>query len=210
MRTTIRSSTFETNSSSSHTYIRASKEDYEAWKRGEKVLDGKYNAETQSTEYVITDKSGLGDDEGRKHTYEDIQKYYSMIGGDSVPLFKAYQKHVDTDEWEECNDRLVLSMRKVLKGIEEWKDYNDDDSSAFREAVRIMKKKTEIKEEDIDWFLGVLCDMDKKWYLIPDRRFKRLREMLDSIWCDYDLEQSKFMDTDDDGENVTVHIWGRC
>ena len=38
MKITIRGSVFETNSSSSHTFIHIKKETFEAWKRGEKIL----------------------------------------------------------------------------------------------------------------------------------------------------------------------------
>jgi hypothetical protein len=126
LKTTIRASVFETNSSSSHTYIHVTKETFEAWKRGKKVLiekgidchmtegtsrgkiftEGFYNATYKERDFVDeertrTDKSLYG----TMLTYEDMLEYLSELGCATVRRSEAKEEYI-VEEWED--DEFLL------------------------------------------------------------------------------------------------------
>jgi len=120
MKTTIRTSVFETNSSSSHTFIHASKETFEAWKRGEVYLidrewnkgkiitGGFYNSAYSEHDFTVKKNIKELKKEGGYGTmlrYSDLLEYYSELGCDSVWRCEAREEHIQED-WKD--DDCVL------------------------------------------------------------------------------------------------------
>lgn len=69
----IRRNTFETNSSSTHSLVILSKEDYEAWKRNEKTLNlytGKVQYLTDYNEEIVRNEDGTIEYKGVKFDNE--------------------------------------------------------------------------------------------------------------------------------------------
>jgi len=117
MKITVRRSVFETNSSSSHTFIHASKETFEAWKKGEAYLvDREWNRGKIFTGGFYNSAYGEQDFTAKKKTkelkkegwygsilrYSDLLKYYSELGCDTVWRREAKEEHILEDWGDDC------------------------------------------------------------------------------------------------------------
>ncbi|MDR0335203.1 MAG: hypothetical protein LBH69_04890 [Methanomassiliicoccaceae archaeon] len=105
MRLTIRASVFETNSSASHNFIYMSKNTFEAWKRGEKVLDMNGHFHDVYTEKDFKDTIMPVISKNWEHgTYEGIVEFYESSGGSHVPRDEAKREFVDPEQWEDVDE----------------------------------------------------------------------------------------------------------
>ena len=128
MKTTIRTSVFETNSSSSHTFIHISKETFEAWKKGEAYLisrrrgeEGRYAGDFYKSSYNELDfatKKRIKElkKEGwriEKTKYKELLDYYSDLGQEHVWKRDAVKEHtlddsccekISDEEWDSITD----------------------------------------------------------------------------------------------------------
>ena len=122
MKITVRGSVFETNSSSQHTFIHVSKDTFEAWKCGKKVLLPRYFEETTYRDEDFADVDEIkeydpgedcdGDEEPLSDddpdcgiiTYNGLLNCFSTFYGDFVSKSEAKKEHVDPEKWEETDD----------------------------------------------------------------------------------------------------------
>lgn len=112
---TIRKNTFETNSSSTHSLVILSKEDYEAWQKHEKTLDiytGKIQDLTASDKEIIRNADGTVEYKGEKFDSEyDFME--SDIGYDVIEECNAspefVEKYGDVEE-AELDDKKIMSI----------------------------------------------------------------------------------------------------
>jgi len=124
MKITIRTSLFETNSSSAHTFIHVSKETFEAWVLGQKTL--------------VTDESGIGrrgydeDDfrdtgavlklREREYTYADLLDFYSKLKPGLALKDDPDRDFVDPTRWSMGDEKFTdkdFFERKPSMNIED-------------------------------------------------------------------------------------------
>jgi len=123
MKITIRAHVFETNSSSAHTYIHISKETFESWVLGKKVL--------------VDDECGIGrrgyDEEDFKdanaqlksreagYTYNDLLEFYSNLKPGLALKDDPDRDYVDPTRWciEEKFDKKDFFERNPSMEIED-------------------------------------------------------------------------------------------
>ncbi|MCL2143637.1 MAG: hypothetical protein FWH44_05225 [Methanomassiliicoccaceae archaeon] len=110
MRMTVRASVFETNSSATHYFIYASKETFEAWKRGEKMLEmyGFFDREYYEHDFVdarkCRKKKAADAPEWEYGTYEGVMKFLSELVGAGIFKGEANSKYVRPEELERDGD----------------------------------------------------------------------------------------------------------
>lgn len=103
MKRTIRFGTFETNSSSTHTLVVCTKEEYDAWRKGETLLDRwknyEYDFHRKDPFFVPNTEEYRNDEEGQYVTYEEywdeeylecFDEEYTTPSGDVVRVFGKY------------------------------------------------------------------------------------------------------------------------
>jgi hypothetical protein len=145
MKTTIRTSVFETNSSSSHTFIHISKETFEAWKKGEVYLvdggmdkgkvftGGFYNSTYNEQNFTVKKKLKELKKEGWYGTvlkYKDLLEYRSELGFELVWKCEANREHTFDDscrekmsdtEWENTPDHECVMQEPYMDVIDNGK-----------------------------------------------------------------------------------------
>lgn len=110
----IRRNTFETNSSSTHALVIVSKEDYEAWKKNEKVLNlysGNAEDLSENDKEIIRNEDGSIDYKGRHYESEyDFMEGddYDVIGDENAS--KAYIDEYADVEQKELGDNIIMSV----------------------------------------------------------------------------------------------------
>ena len=105
MKTTVRASVFETNSSATHSFIHMSKNTFEAWKRREKVLKIGSCFKDVYTERDFKDSVMPIISKNRWHgTYEGIVEFFGKSYGSYVRRDEAKKEYVDPEEWEEVDE----------------------------------------------------------------------------------------------------------
>ncbi|MDR0335204.1 MAG: hypothetical protein LBH69_04895 [Methanomassiliicoccaceae archaeon] len=127
MKATLRSSVFETNSSTSHSYIRATKETFEAWRRGEVILDlGNFGDEYGERDFIrMSDsvKKKIRESEDWEYgTYEDVMDYMSKLWGDTVLRKEADERYADPEEMACSGPDDCVSQRAYVEIIDNGKD----------------------------------------------------------------------------------------
>lgn len=111
---TIRQSTFETNSSSTHALVILSKEDYKAWQNNKKTLNlysGEVQELTEHDKKIIRNTDGSIDYEGQhfESEYNFMQgDYYSVINDSNASA--AYIECYAEVEQKEFDDKVVMSI----------------------------------------------------------------------------------------------------
>ncbi|MCL2786141.1 MAG: hypothetical protein FWD81_02835 [Methanomassiliicoccaceae archaeon] len=132
MRATIRGSVFETNSSSSHTFIHVSKETYEAWKkgkvylidderdRGKIITEGFYNSVYGERDFTIKKSIKELKEEGWRGTilrYKDLLEYVSELGYATVWKCKAKKEHI-VEDWGAEEDHDCVLQKPYMEVID--------------------------------------------------------------------------------------------
>jgi hypothetical protein len=123
MRTTFRASVFETNSSSSHTFIHITKETFEDWKKRDAFLIGRvwddrhisagsfYKTSYDERHFAtIKEIQELRKERWKvsKTSYEELLDYYSLLGGDLVLRRDANKRYISEDYGEGDDDDGVI------------------------------------------------------------------------------------------------------
>ena len=110
----IRRGTFETNSSSTHALVIISKEDYEAWKRNEKVINlysGIVEDLSEQDKKIVRNENGSIDYNGEHFDSEyDFMEsdYYDVINDENAS--KEYIDNYADVEKKELNDKVIMSI----------------------------------------------------------------------------------------------------
>jgi len=101
------------------TVIRTDKETFEAWKRGDLILeDGQLTGTTYgSKDFISARGSGWAGTYARGCTYGGMLEYYSKLEGDPVLKEEAKEEHVDPEEWKSAgsNDRVFQNRYMVTE-----------------------------------------------------------------------------------------------
>ncbi|MCL2786142.1 MAG: hypothetical protein FWD81_02840 [Methanomassiliicoccaceae archaeon] len=229
MKMTIRGSVFETNSSSSHTFIYVSKRVFEAWKRGEKILSwrgGKSIKENWNGKFMeivkdelhgensgcvwgdasFVNSDGFEEDQGWwSGTYEGVTEYADAHFGECVPRLGAKEKYVDPEEWDMTDN--IATFREALITIRKWDKLGNVEFTSLRETLDRFKDDEETIEKDVDELIDMLYLLDKRE--IEDEIFTAFREATEELENMSIVYQESYMDVEYDGDNVKVHIWGR-
>ena len=218
MRTTFRTSVFETNSSSMNTFVYVSKRTLEEWKRGTVILKEGCLYRT----YGEKDFAGLDTKDGASCigcTYEEV---LSELGEE--PYENEDGENVDVLWWEWGRDCEVPTHTFIRMGksmFESWKkgetiladgrfadaEYTEDD------LLRIDEKQ---KWKDTYAWGGTYEGMREYFSKLKGGRILKSeadREYADpEEWeaaeADDPVFQRPFMRSEDDGKNVSIHIWG--
>ena len=109
---TIRTKVFETNSSSTHSLVILSKEDYEKWENGEVVLD-LYKKEVKPADpnkKIIHNEDGSLQFNGERYDdmYELALDSYDIIDDEYAP--KEYIDELADVEQEELDGKVIMSI----------------------------------------------------------------------------------------------------
>lgn len=118
----IRYNTFETNSSSTHSLVILSKEDYEAWQRNEKTLDlytGKVQDLTDSDKEIIRNEDGVIEYKGEKfddiYDFMESADYYDVIEeSNASPEFVERYGDVEETELDGKKNYEYLYRREMV------------------------------------------------------------------------------------------------
>ena len=110
----VRMGTFETNSSSTHSLVILSKEEYDSWKKNEKTLNiysGKIQELTDLDKKIIRNDDGSVDYEGNhfESEYDFMESdYYDVIDDDNAS-FEYVENFADVEQ-EELYDKVIMSI----------------------------------------------------------------------------------------------------
>lgn len=110
----IRRNTFETNSSSTHALVIISKDDYDSWKKNEKVLNlytGQVEDLSEQDKNIIRNSDGSIEYDGKKFDSEyDFMEsdYYDVIGDENAS--KEYVDNYAEVEQKELDDKVIMSI----------------------------------------------------------------------------------------------------
>ena len=110
----IRRNTFETNSSSTHALVIISKDDYDSWKKNEKVLNlytGQVEDLSEQDKNIIRNSDGSIEYDGKKFDSEyDFMEsdYYDVIGDENAS--KEYIDNYAEVEQKELDDKVIMSI----------------------------------------------------------------------------------------------------
>ena len=194
MRMTIRRSVFETNSSSLHAFVRVSKKTFEEWKRGEKLLkEGCVYCTYGEDDFVSADKKSIKKRTCAECTYEDMAK--------------------------ECDDGMTNEDEDNVELLA-W-EWGREDGGAEHTFINVNKNTFEAwKRGDIILKDGRFQDMtygDDDFVAVNNKRrwadvycwggtYKGMLEYYSNLKGTSDKEP--YMETEDDGWNVKIHIWG--
>lgn len=110
----IRSNIFETNSSSTHSLVILSKEDYDAWKHNQKVLDlykGIAKDLSEDDKKIIRNEDGSIDYNGEhfdsEYDFMDSD-YYDVIDDENASI--EYVNNFAEMIEKELDDKVILSI----------------------------------------------------------------------------------------------------
>lgn len=109
---TIRSSVFETNSSSTHSLVILSKEDYDKWQNNEVVLN-LYDGEVQPLDpnkKITRNEDGtvLFNETEYESMYDLMEEQYDEIDDSYAP--KEYVDEYAEVEQKELDDKVIMSI----------------------------------------------------------------------------------------------------
>jgi len=220
MKMTIRTSVFETNSSSMHTFVHVSRRTFDEWKRGEKILKEGCLYKTYGEDSFITKDEWEKCDRPIGCTYEDVE---GEVGCDLL-----FENADDTELLifisGRHNDAVAQTIIRTDKNaFEAWKRgeviLRDGELTGvtYGSSDFIPVKKGQSWIETYAWggtYEGMLeyCTLlegdlvlkreAKEEYVDPEEWRKAEDDHL--------VFQNRYMETEDDGKNVTVRIWGRC
>lgn len=101
MKQTIRNNVFETNSSATHSLVICSKEEYDAWERGETLIDRWKNYEfNEEGSFFVPNTEEYRNDEERQYVthekywdeeyLECFNEEYITPSGDVIEVFGKY------------------------------------------------------------------------------------------------------------------------
>ena len=113
----IRENIFETNSSSTHSLVIISKEDYDAWQRHEKTINiakeiGSVNDLTDEDKKIIRNDDGSVDykDQHFESMYDFMEEYYDVIDdiNASTEYISEYADMIKQDD----GDKVIMSIHR--------------------------------------------------------------------------------------------------
>jgi hypothetical protein len=219
MKTTIRTATFETNSSSMHTFVHASEKTLDEWKRGEKILkEGCLYSNYGEEDFMsVKEWSECGKPMGC--TYEEFAAvtYDNALDDiadlDEVIVF-ASGRHGDEGE------ETVIHTDK--KTFEAWIRGDVILNDGRLEGETYESKDFIPVKKDGKWAdtyaRGCTYEGMLKYYSklggddVPKKEAKEKYvdpEEWERASKDDKVFQRRYMETEYDGSNVTVRMWGR-
>ena len=215
MKMTIRTSVFETNSSSLHTFVYVSKKTFDEWKRGEKILVEGCLYKTYGEDSFMTTEEWEKCGKPIGCTFEELSEEEGDCAsfiGDHVKIVIWGPGSYDAAETVICTDKETFEAWKRGEVI-----LNDGSLAEMvygcDDFIRIEKESRWIDtyaqggtyKDILEYYSKIagekVLKRDAKEKYVDPEEWKRAED-------DHLVYQNKYMETEDDGKNVTVRIWG--